>query len=84
MHALLQSLEDLCSQYDLTVRNSMGDIVEFVYGGDGLDPASMEGKSKPVEFNRVMEHIRVGVESTNVFYFHNNYLYVTEYRGLAL
>ena len=25
-----QSLEDLCSHYDLTVRNSMGDIPQFV------------------------------------------------------
>ena len=54
-----QSLEDLCSQYDLTVRNSEGYIVQFKYGGDGLDPAAMEGKDKPVEFERVMEHIKV-------------------------
>lgn len=57
-----QSLEDLCSQYDLTVRNSEGFIVQFKYGGDGLDPAAMEGKDKPVEFLRVMEHIKVGNE----------------------
>ncbi len=56
-----QSLEDLCSQYDLTVRNSEGFIVQFKYGGDGLDPAAMEGKDKPVEFQRVMEHVKVGV-----------------------
>ena len=55
----VQSLEDLCSQYDLTVRNSEGFIVQFKYGGDGLDPAAMEGKDKPVEFQRVMEHIKV-------------------------
>ena len=55
-----QSLEDLCSHYDLTVRNSMGDIVQFIYGGDGLDPAAMEGKDKPVDFKRVLEFTRVG------------------------
>ena len=55
----LQSLEDLCSQYDLTVRNSEGFIVQFMYGGDGLDPAAMEGKDKPVEFPRVLQHIKV-------------------------
>ena len=55
----VQSLEDLCSQYDLTVRNSEGFIVQFKYGGDGLDPAVMEGKDKPVEFQRVMEHVKV-------------------------
>ena len=55
----VQSLEDLCSQYDLTVRNSEGFIVQFKYGGDGLDPAAMEGKDKPVEFSRVLQHIKV-------------------------
>ena len=55
----MQSLEDLCSQYDLTVRNSEGYIVQFMYGGDGLDPAAMEGKDRPVEFPRVMQHIKV-------------------------
>ena len=58
----LQSLEDLCSQYDLTVRNSEGLIVQFIYGGDGLDPAVMEGKDTPVEFHRVMHHVKVGRE----------------------
>ena len=55
-----QSLEDLCSQYDLTVRNSVGEIVQFIYGGDGLDPTEMEGHEVPVDFNRVMQHNQVG------------------------
>ncbi|XP_013774384.1 DNA-directed RNA polymerase III subunit RPC1-like [Limulus polyphemus] len=54
---LVKSLEDLCSHYDMTVRNSVGDIVQFYYGGDGLDPAAMEGKDKPVDFKRVLDHI---------------------------
>lgn len=41
-----QSLEDLCLHYDLSVRNSIGEVVQFVYGGDGLDPCSMEGINK--------------------------------------
>jgi len=41
---VLQSLEDLCLQYDMTVRNSIGDIVQLCYGGDGLDPTYMEGE----------------------------------------
>lgn len=44
----MQSLEDLCLHYDLTVRNSSGDIVQFLYGGDGLDPTYMEGELKLV------------------------------------
>lgn len=56
---LVKSLEDLCSQYDLTVRSSTGDIIQFIYGGDGLDPADMEGKDEPLEFKRVLDNIRV-------------------------
>lgn len=55
----MKSLEDLCSQYDLTVRSSTGDIIQFIYGGDGLDPAAMEGKDEPLEFKRVLDNIRV-------------------------
>ncbi|KAL5018248.1 hypothetical protein ScPMuIL_003970 [Solemya velum] len=54
---LVKSLEDLCSHYDLTVRNSMGDIVQFQYGGDGLDPVSMEGKDQPIDFDKVLRHV---------------------------
>ncbi|XP_048419560.1 DNA-directed RNA polymerase III subunit RPC1 isoform X2 [Stegostoma tigrinum] len=55
---LVKSLEDLCTQYDLTVRSSTGDIIQFIYGGDGLDPAAMEGKDEPLEFKRVLDNIR--------------------------
>ena len=58
----MQSLEDLSSHYDFTVRNSEGYIVQFHYGGDGLDPAAMEGKDKPVDFTRVLHHIKVGID----------------------
>ncbi|XP_071808638.1 DNA-directed RNA polymerase III subunit RPC1-like isoform X1 [Asterias amurensis] len=55
---LVKSLEDLCSHYDSTVRNSMSDVIQFVYGADGLDPAMMEAKDKPADFDRVLHHIR--------------------------
>ena len=35
--------------------------MQFIYGGDGLDPADMEANDKPLDFHRVMEHIRVRV-----------------------
>ena len=56
---MLQCLEDLCTHYDLTVRTSQGEVVQFVYGGDGLDPAAMEGKDKPVDLMKVLQHIKV-------------------------
>lgn len=53
---LMKSLEDLSSQYDNTVRNSSNGIVQFTYGGDGLDPYDMEGDAKPVNFVRQWDH----------------------------
>ncbi|KAF2743054.1 beta and beta-prime subunits of DNA dependent RNA-polymerase [Sporormia fimetaria CBS 119925] len=41
---LVKALEDVMVKYDGTVRNSMGDIVEFVYGEDGLDGAHIENQ----------------------------------------
>ncbi|VVA28563.1 PREDICTED: DNA-directed RNA polymerase [Prunus dulcis] len=40
---LTKVMEDLCVQYDNTVRNSGGCIIQFCYGDDGMDPAVMEG-----------------------------------------
>ena len=53
---LMKSLEDLSAQYDDTVRNSSNGIVQFTYGGDGLDPYDMEGDAKPVNFIRQWDH----------------------------
>ena len=55
---LVKSLEDLVQHYDGTVRNSNNEVIQFHYGGDGLDPMMMEGKDKPVDFQRVLEHIQ--------------------------
>ncbi|KAF2841958.1 beta and beta-prime subunits of DNA dependent RNA-polymerase [Patellaria atrata CBS 101060] len=49
---LMKSLEDLSANYDDTVRNSSNGIVQFQYGDDKLDPVDMEGKAKPVHFDR--------------------------------
>ena len=40
---LMKALEDLSTDYDLSVHNSSGALIQFRYGDDGLDPASMEG-----------------------------------------
>ncbi|KAH0530475.1 hypothetical protein TsFJ059_005088 [Trichoderma semiorbis] len=39
---LVKALEDLNAQYDGTVRNSLGDIIQFLYGEDGLDAMCIE------------------------------------------
>lgn len=53
---LMKSLEDLSAQYDNTVRTSSSSIVQFQYGEDLLDPVDMEGKAKPVNFERTYTH----------------------------
>lgn len=53
---LMKSLEDLLMLYDNTVRNSANGIVQFTYGGDGLDPLDMEGDAQPVNFTRQWDH----------------------------
>jgi DNA-directed RNA polymerase III subunit RPC1 len=49
-------LEDLTTHYDFTVRNSTGGVVQFTYGDDGLDPASLEGDAQPLDFARSWMH----------------------------
>ncbi|KAF3932632.1 hypothetical protein ABW19_dt0200788 [Dactylella cylindrospora] len=39
---LVKALEDVMCKYDGTVRNSLGDIIQFSYGEDGLDGQHME------------------------------------------
>ena len=56
---LMKALEDLTIQYDLSVRNSVGGVVQFRYGDDGLDPGCLEGDAQPVEFIRSWSHAQV-------------------------
>ncbi|KAK7791847.1 hypothetical protein R5R35_011050 [Gryllus longicercus] len=55
---LVKALEDLCVHYDETVRNSIGNVIQSRYGMDGLDPTYMEGKDCPVDFQRILDHVR--------------------------
>jgi DNA-directed RNA polymerase III subunit RPC1 len=54
---LMKALEDLCANYDGTVRNSENTVVQLKYGDDGLDPIQME-VAGPANFPRLLEHIR--------------------------
>lgn len=49
---LVKALEDLVTHYDGSVRNSRGDVIQFVYGDDGLDPVNMEENEIPVNLDR--------------------------------
>eukprot|EP00923_Selenidium_pygospionis_P016284 GHVN01028506.1.p1 GENE.GHVN01028506.1~~GHVN01028506.1.p1 ORF type:complete len:2000 (-),score=433.87 GHVN01028506.1:415-6282(-) len=54
---LMKALEDLSVRYDRTVRTSDGQMVQFVYGDDGLNPSMMEDKNKPMVLDKVFRHI---------------------------
>ena len=45
---LVKGLEDLKVEYDMTVRNNMGKIVQFSYGEDSADPTRIENQSIPI------------------------------------
>lgn len=50
---LIKHLEELKVQYDMTVRDSAGNIVQFLYGEDGLDPVSaslLRGEANQMRF----------------------------------
>ncbi|KAI1716490.1 RNA polymerase rpb1, domain 5 domain-containing protein [Ditylenchus destructor] len=56
---LVKCLEDLAISYDNTVRTSAGEIVQFTFGEDGLDPAYMESSDgNMVNFEHILEQIR--------------------------
>ncbi|KAJ3030176.1 hypothetical protein HDV00_009077 [Rhizophlyctis rosea] len=39
---LLQAMEDVMAKYDGTVRNALGDVIQFLYGADGMDGVKVE------------------------------------------
>jgi DNA-directed RNA polymerase beta' subunit len=45
---LIKGLEDLKVEYDMTVRNNKGRIVQFAYGDDGFDSTRVENQSIPL------------------------------------
>ena len=55
---LINALEHLRIEYDGTVRNSMGDIIQFKYGEDGVDPAKSD-HGKAVNVRRLVEQINL-------------------------
>jgi DNA-directed RNA polymerase II subunit RPB1 len=61
---LVKALEDVMVKYDGSVRNSVGDIVEFIYGEDGLDACCIESQHVdvvPCSDRQFEEKVRVDV-----------------------
>lgn len=45
---LIKGMEDLKVEYDLTVRNNMGKIVQFNYGDDNMETTKVENQKIPI------------------------------------
>jgi len=51
---LVNALEHLKVEYDLTVRDPHGNIIQFLYGEDGVDPAKSD-HGRPINLDRLIE-----------------------------
>ncbi len=50
------SLKDIYVEYDETVRDSLGRIIQFAFGGDGMDPVKLF-KGEPVNLKKVVREV---------------------------
>jgi len=53
---LINALQDLRVEYDGTVRDDRGAVVQFVYGEDGVDPAHSDN-GKAVNVEKIIERV---------------------------
>jgi DNA-directed RNA polymerase subunit A' len=58
---LINALEHIRLEYDGTVRDSAGDIIQFLYGEDGVDPAKSD-HGQAVNVSRLVDQIKIGEE----------------------
>ena len=65
---LASALQDLRQEYDGTVRNSNGNIIQFEYGGDGIDVSKIHlgGKLEPGEAIGIVTAQSFGEPSTQM------------------
>jgi len=58
---LINALEHIRLEYDGTVRDSAGDIIQFKYGEDGVDPSKSD-HGQAVNVKRLLSQIKIGEE----------------------
>jgi DNA-directed RNA polymerase subunit A' len=56
---LINALQDLKIEYDGTVRDTKGAVVQFRYGDDGVDP-SKSYRGKAIDVKRIVEEVLSG------------------------
>jgi len=71
---LVKALEDVMVRYDGTVRNGRGDIIQFLYGEDGMDGAFVESQSLSL-----LSYSRA--ELDEIYHYHPNDLNFGTFRG---
>ena len=57
---LVNALEDLKVEDDGTVRHTNGEIIQFIYGEDGVDPAR-SNNGEAVDLDRIIYEVKEGV-----------------------
>eukprot|EP01063_Lacrimia_lanifica_P012400 TRINITY_DN1901_c0_g1_i1.p1 TRINITY_DN1901_c0_g1~~TRINITY_DN1901_c0_g1_i1.p1 ORF type:complete len:1494 (+),score=519.21 TRINITY_DN1901_c0_g1_i1:154-4635(+) len=58
---LVKAMEDLCVQYDSSVMDSQGTLIQRVFGDDGIDPLYTETSDfRPVSFDILWTNLSVG------------------------
>jgi DNA-directed RNA polymerase beta' subunit len=70
---LIKGLEDLKVEYDMTVRNNKGKIIQFAYGDDGFDSTRAENQTVPL-VGMSTEDIYVHYDMTGINDQHNDLL----------
>ncbi len=63
---LIKALEDVVVKYDGTVRNSLGSVIQFAYGEDGMDATFLETQKPPTLDMRkkdLREHFEIDSDS---------------------
>ncbi len=67
---LIKGLEDIKVEYDMTVRNNKGRVVQFAYGDDGIDATRVENQTVPIVGMSVEDlymHYDIGDGITELF-----------------
>lgn len=61
---LIKGLEDLVVHYDYSVRNSNGEMIQFEYGDDCIDPINIESSELFVDFAYYWTHVLASCKPT--------------------
>ena len=67
---LIKGMEDLKVEYDMTVRNSKGKIVQFAYGDDNIDTVKVENQKLPLvkmSYEEIYTHFYVPTDNNMLY-----------------